>query len=154
MPVRTYVLAAREVASFEPESRGETPPQPWAHRVDGRAIPVGSLAVGRAKSAGTAATVAAPQPLCDKLNELLKAAQETLVSTAFDQVDGVKLSRNVDQRDLTAWTIGGLIYTVAVWVAAVIMISAHPKPLVIIAGVMFVGFGTTWRLVLIRSVRR
>jgi len=153
-PVRTYVIAASEVASFEPESRGKTPPQPWAHRVDGRAIPIGSLSIGRAKSHATAASVAALQPLCDKLNDLLKAAQATPVSTALGQVDGVKLSRNVDQRDLTAWTIGAVIYTVAVWVAAVIVVAAHPKPLVIVPAVLFAGSGTAWSLLLIRSVKR
>jgi hypothetical protein len=153
-PVRTYVLAASDVSSFEPESRGKTPPQPWAHRADGRAIPVGSLSVGRAKSDQTAANVAALQPLCDKLNDLLKAAQAIPVSTDFGQVDGVKLSRNVDQRDLTAWTIGAVIYTVAVLVAAIIIVAAHPKPLVIIPAVLFVGSGTAWSLLLITSVKR
>jgi hypothetical protein len=153
-PVRTYVLAASDVASFEPECRGKTPPQPWAHRVDGRAIPIGSLSIGRARSDDTAANVTALRPLCDKLNELLKSAQATTVSTAFGRADGPKPSKNVDQRDLTAWTIGAVIYTVAVWVAAVIMVAAHPKLLVIVPAVLFVGSGTAWSLVLIRSVKR
>jgi hypothetical protein len=151
---RTYVLSVDEVTRFEPAPRrGNHPPQPVAHRTDGRAIAVSSLSVGRSPT-NYAANVAALTPLCEQLNDVLRAAQAAPVSTMFGEGGGPKLSKDVDRRDLAALIIGGGMYGVIAWAVAVIAVAEHPSALMIVLAALFAGFSTASSWVLIRSRKR
>jgi hypothetical protein len=126
---------------------------PWLQRANGLSLPVGALSMGGISTRSTARYVQALQPLCDQLNELLRTTQAAALP-GLAQVEPHGISSDIDRRNLTAWTVGGVAYAAAVWGVAALLVVKHPNPWVIAGAVLWVMLGTGWSWTLIRVIRR